>query len=394
MADWSEAYIKIVSEKNVLEKIEKEIRSLMDEWDYMAFLQGYPDKDYNGFQVSEIKSEGGNLIIIGSGRYSAPADFFEEQIFVKYGVSGIFEDRERGSDFFVQLEYDKGETISSINAPYFSKESVEAADEDMSYWIENYRDDFEQGGADWREWCKEDILVFNSVGISTEELEKTYRMQEKNILFIVGRSGTGKTTLANDLTDGTTYGYAPIKSLTSREVREEADAKWYTHMSKEELSKIPEYTLLERAEYGGELYATPKEIGEIEAQNLVKCITPDGLKDAKAKIERDYVNAKVAIVLMDIDQKIVVENLKNNGYDLDEIVQRITRGDEKASLYELGLKPDLVIKTLDENTTATVAEFMKEYFETQRAQSNEQEFTYERLRDMEEKKAPSITLAP
>lgn len=93
-------------------------------------------------------------------------------------------------------------------------------------------------------------------------------------------------------------------------------------------------------------------------------IPADKITETRSKISKGiYGDVRSKIILMDIDKKVIAENLKKEGRDLDEIIQMITDGNEKMSLFELGIKPDLIIKTLDENTEVAVVEFARERFD-------------------------------
>lgn len=388
MANYSDTYIEIYGKRETIRQIKKQLQELSSNGQ-MDFSE-FPSEDYNAFGIHDMLNNGDSLIIDGAGRWSAPYDFFKERIFEKYEVSGQFVDTECGSNFFFKAVFEKGSATKEIETEYFSKESI--MEFGLDTWYEDRAPNFEDAGKNWREECADIIKVFNEAGISTEELEKIYYMKEKNILFIVGRSGTGKTTLGNALTDkNNEMVFEPIKSLTTRKMRRETDLKWYRPIEGQSLEKIP--GLIEKEEFGGELYATTEDmIFGSDSINMVKAIEPKGLKKMLDFL-KSCPNTKTAVVLMDIDRKQVIENLKGDGLNVDEISERLSRGDEKADLYELGIEPDLVITKLDDQVVAKVNDFAKAHFSDE-SPDKELLFLQAAEQTVGNNRPPEIMLAP
>lgn len=392
MANYSDTYIEIYGKRETIRQIKKQLQELTKNG-HMDFSE-FPGDDYNGFEIYDMLNNGDSLIINGTGRWSAPYDFFKERIFEKYEVNANFIDTEGGSDFFFKATFEKGKTIEEIETEYFSKESVEEFGLDS--WYEDRAPHFEDAGKNWREECADIIKVFNDAGVSTEELEKIYHLKEKNILFVVGRSGTGKTTLGNALTEkSNAIAFDPIKSLTTKKMRSEADLKWYQPTGRKDLEKMPPYELIEREEFGGELYATTENmIFDSDSINMVKAIEPKGL-NKMLNFLKNCPNTRTGIILMDIDKKQVIENLKRDGFNADEISERLSRGDEKADLYELGIEPDLVITELDDQVVAKVNDFARVHFADEQPTLNKELLFRQALdQSANNNKFPEIVLAP
>ena len=149
----------------------------------------------------------------------------------------------------------------------------------------------------------------------------------KNLYCIVGRSGTGKTTLAEELER--LYGYKSIESYTTRPQRFEGETG-HIFVSPEEfraLGKMSAYTLYNGHEYG----ATPAQIDE----NDLYVIDIPGVKSLKQRYQ-----GKKGIVVFGLiaDEDIVRERMKKRGDSDEKIKERLCR-DVKA-FQSLGVIAD------------------------------------------------------
>ena len=65
-----------------------------------------------------------SIFFYGEGRWSAPIEYFEK-VARNFNATGVIYDLEPGSDFFVYIKLENGESIDFIDDVYFCKESYE-----------------------------------------------------------------------------------------------------------------------------------------------------------------------------------------------------------------------------------------------------------------------------
>lgn len=99
------------------------------------------------------------------------------------------------------------------------------------------------------------------------------------VICFVGRSGSGKTTIASLLEKR--MGIPQIVSYTTRERRaNEIDGIDYNFISRKEFNRlIIENGILEFAEYSGNLYGTPND--DYESNTFIAVVEPSGVKSLK-----------------------------------------------------------------------------------------------------------------
>lgn len=131
-------------------------------------------------------------------------------------------------------------------------------------------------------------------------------MFTKNVYCIVGRSGTGKTTLANNLKK--TCGFLDVDSYTTRPKRT-PDEKGHTFVDDDSFDKLKNIVAFNC--YNGYKYAATKE--QIEAANLYVVDIPGVLA-----LKNKYRGSKGIVVIgLDAEQIVCFDRMKKRG-DSDE----------------------------------------------------------------------------
>ena len=123
-------------------------------------------------------------------------------------------------------------------------------------------------------------------------------MENKTIFCIIGASGSGKSTIAQELTR---LGVPEVVSHTTRKPREgEIDGVHYHFVSNEEFDSIEK---LEFAVYGSNKYGTSRKEVESKFKNsdkIICVIEINGLKQLKTNYS-DYANIVSLFIKTDID---------------------------------------------------------------------------------------------
>ena len=127
--------------------------------------------------------------------------------------------------------------------------------------------------------------------------------------------------------------------------------QWYNFKK-----EIDPKEMVEFAEFGGYVYGTSKQEMDFNAKmnkRFVKVIEPQGLAAIQEHIKDDP-NTFMATIHMDIDKQTVFNNLKKEGLSFSEIEKRIERGTITEDMKKYDIKPDTVIKVLN-NFTLDIA---------------------------------------
>lgn len=132
----------------------------------------------------------------------------------------------------------------------------------------------------------------------------------KNIYLFVGRSGSGKTTVAEYLENK--YNFKSVSSYTTRPPRYEGE-KGHLFITKEEFDKIEmvAYTLFNNYEYG-----VSKEL--INESDLY-VIDIAGIKTLKDR----YKDKKYISINIRCDDSFIVSNMKARGDSEEKITSRL-----------------------------------------------------------------------
>lgn len=138
-----------------------------------------------------------------------------------------------------------------------------------------------------------------------------------NKIIVTGKGGCGKTHLKERFI---TRGYIPSISYTSRDIRiGEVEGKDYYFVSKEEFkSLIESKKLLEWEEFNGDYYGTP-----LDTDGNVLIMSTEGIK----QIPKDLRN-QFFIIYLDIPRDVIVQRLKNRGWDDERVYKRLVEVDD------------------------------------------------------------------
>ncbi len=152
-------------------------------------------------------------------------------------------------------------------------------------------------------------------------------------MFILSApSGTGKTTLANEIIKNDEHISLSISCTTRKKRPNEIDGKHYYFKTKEEFKdQIESEELLEYAEIFGELYGTPKKefLKKLDSgEDVLFDIDWQGHRQLSAIARADV----TSVFLLPPSKKELLERLKLRNQDNGRVIeQRMARSDEEIS---------------------------------------------------------------
>lgn len=156
--------------------------------------------------------------------------------------------------------------------------------------------------------------------------------QKKPLVILMGRSGAGKTSVANALHDA--CGWTQIESYTTRPRRSE-DETGHHFITEAEFDQIPECDRFAYMEYCGYRYCAKRE--QLDQADLY-VVTPDGYE----MIREAYQDRPFFTIMLTASEAVLKERMrKRGGSTEDEIQERISRDD----VIFRDLHPDVVICT-------------------------------------------------
>ena len=140
----------------------------------------------------------------------------------------------------------------------------------------------------------------------------------KNIILLVGSSGTGKTTIQRELAKE--FGLKALESYTSRAPRYEGE-EGHTFVTREEILAFPDIVAF--TDYNGNLYcATESQVEESD----VYVIDVDGVKE----FQRLYHGKKTPVVVgLFVSEQICYERMIKRG-DSEEAAKARIENDKRA----------------------------------------------------------------
>lgn len=170
--------------------------------------------------------------------------------------------------------------------------------------------------------------------------------KEKNMLILIGESGSGKTTILNKLVE---KGFEKAINHTTRKPREnEQVAGEYKFLTKEEFNQMWDNgELLQRAEFNNEYYG----ISTSSLKDNVVCISiVDSVRDIKNRArELNIDNVKIVTVYVYVNEQERVNRMRERG-DTDESIQTRLMID-KEKFIKAKEVADYVVENIDLDKT-------------------------------------------
>lgn len=151
----------------------------------------------------------------------------------------------------------------------------------------------------------------------------------ERMIIIMGRAGTGKTSLVNELVK---RGYEKIKTCTTRPIRDgEEDGVDYFFLTDDQFHKYAQNNYFaEIKKYytteGEWLYGTPKVELLSSDEKSVIILTPDGVRAVKPLLDSRGIH--YTVVLIGAKASVIKRRMIQRGDDMDEIIRRIRADDE------------------------------------------------------------------
>ena len=173
----------------------------------------------------------------------------------------------------------------------------------------------------------------------------------KNIYLLVGRSGSGKSSIAKKLEDY--WGYKTLKSYTTREKRSENDND-HLFVSEDIFKEIPQSEIVAQTYFDGNYYFATKDL--VQASDIY-IIDIDGLVELK----RRYDGTKgIKTIYIDTSELIAQLRMELRGDSTDKITQRLLH-DKKAFPDKLTekYKFDLVVDNDTDDIDNTVSRIQR-----------------------------------
>lgn len=174
------------------------------------------------------------------------------------------------------------------------------------------------------------LILSKKKGIVKGETEM--EKQKKPLVIIMGRSGAGKTCVANAMRDA--YGWTQIESYTTRPRRSE-DETGHHFITEAEFDQIPECDRFAYMEYCGYRYCAKRE--QLDQADLY-VVTPDGYE----MIRKAYQDRPFFTVVLTASKAVLQERMKKRGGSTDDKIQERIRRDD--AIFQ-DLHPDIVICT-------------------------------------------------
>lgn len=146
------------------------------------------------------------------------------------------------------------------------------------------------------------------------------------MIILIGESGSGKTTILNELVK---RGYTKAINHTTRPMREEeAENPEYVFVSKDEFNSMwDEGKLLQRAEFNNEYYGMSVE----SLKDDVACIQiADSIKDVKARaLELGFDNKNIVSFYIYVPAEERTKRMLSRGDSIESIQKRLEIDNEK-----------------------------------------------------------------
>lgn len=144
----------------------------------------------------------------------------------------------------------------------------------------------------------------------------------KPLLLLIGVSGSGKTSLANKLYKK--YGYVPVKSYTTRPVREgdNADLNSHTFVTLDEADRITSSQTIVASNWFDDNYYFVTLDQLRSADTYV--VDVKGAKD----VYRKFFDKPIISIYLDVPPEIVAQRMERRGDSDEDIMRRLQHDSE------------------------------------------------------------------
>lgn len=144
----------------------------------------------------------------------------------------------------------------------------------------------------------------------------------KPLILLIGTSGSGKTSLANKLQKK--YGYVPIKSYTTRPVREgdDTDLESHTFVTLQEADLIANsQSIIAQNWFDGNFYFVTLE--QLQCADIY-VTDVKGMKD----VYRNFFQKPIISIYLDVPPEIVAQRMERRGDSNEDIMRRLQHDSE------------------------------------------------------------------
>lgn len=166
------------------------------------------------------------------------------------------------------------------------------------------------------------------------------------ILVLIGKSGSGKSTVAKTLEE--MFGYERILTCTTRSPRKgEFDGVDYRFLSSESFNeKISKKEFMEyrkyNASFGEVFYGSLKEDFKKSKKPRIIILNPDGVVEVLDKIKKSSDFDDMFFVDIDVDEEVLKARLEKRGDSLKEIERRLKSDESDLQKIKKSLKNGII----------------------------------------------------
>lgn len=179
---------------------------------------------------------------------------------------------------------------------------------------------------------------------------------KNKIIFLLGGSGTGKTTTESILIQDPMF--SSLVSYTTREKREgEIEGKSYYFRTVEDLKEVEKANLIKISDTW--YYTVSKEELLRESNNRIySVINIKPAADLINYIKDNNIDLEPVIIFFDICRNTRINKMKERGENESDIIIRLDREDKLDDLDKFGLKADYIVKDMTPDMSLKIKEFL------------------------------------